>query len=298
LGKITDDVFLLQGYWFSIIALPIAAWLAAAAIVHDAMHFAISTNWKINFLFSYVTPWTASPLMWYHQHVIGHHAYPNIPFKDPDLAHAPGFMRLHTSVRWKPIHKFQMITLGIIWTLGAALYMTVVPIKALCLGALNRSVKLLNISVTRKIAHVLGRLFVVFLLWGWQWYVFQGDLAKQILFTAVPMMIHSLCFMISTQFNHLTPENVAASSNEYYTHQVVTSHSFSMKSQFVFWLTGGLNVQIEHHLFPAVNHCHLRQISPIVVRLCKKYSIPYHESTSIFEALSKHFAHVSNMSHK
>ena len=285
-----------SGYWFTIFLLPVFAWLYAAAISHDAMHFAISTNWKINVLMSYSSPWTASPLMWYHQHVIGHHIYPNVPFRDPDLAHAPGFIRLHESIKYKSPHKYQSLSVWLVWTFGAALYMTIVPIKAIYQGALNRAVTLSKIPKARVVLHVLGRLLTGFALWGWQWYVFQGDLPRQIAFTVVPILVHSFCFMLSTQFNHLTPENITKSSKDFYEHQVITSHSFSMKSQLIFWFTGGLNVQIEHHLFPTVNHCHLIAISPIVTRLCKKYNIAYHESSSIFEALGKHFKHVTNMS--
>lgn len=288
--------FYVQGYYLSVILLPIFAWLTAAAVTHDAMHFAVSTNWKINALFGYCSPWTTSPLMWYHQHVIGHHAYPNIPFRDPDLAHAPAFIRLHDSIRWKPLHRFQLFSVSVVWTLGAALYMTLVPLKALYMGALNRSVILMKLSSTRTILHILGRILTATLLWGWQWYVFSGDIPRQIIFTVLPMLINSLCFMISTQMNHLTTENIDRSSRNYYVHQILTSHSFSRTSQLVFWFTGGLNLQIEHHLFPTVNHCHLKYLSPIVVDLCAKYDIPYHESSSVLEAVSKHFQHVVKMS--
>jgi fatty acid desaturase len=290
--------FFINGYWFSVVALPFFAWLIAAGIVHDAMHFSISTDWRLNAILGYTSPWTTSPLMWYHQHVIGHHAYPNVPFRDPDLAHAPAFIRVHDSIAWKPLHKFQMVATALIWTFGASLYMTVVPLKALLMGALNRAVILMQLSPTRAAAHVLGRLGTALALWGWQWYVFQGDLPRQIGFTVLPILIHSLCFMFSTQMNHLTQENTEKSSRNFMVHQIVTSHSFSMESQLVFWFTGGLNLQIEHHMFPTVNHCHLRAISPIVRRCCAKYEIPYHESRSVLEAVGKHFSHVSRMSQK
>merc|ERR1712110_272600 len=288
--------FYVSGYWFSIFVLPLFAWLYAASMVHDAMHFSVSADWRVNFLLSYTSPWTASPLMWYHQHVIGHHAYPNVPFRDPDLAHAPAFVRLHDSVRWKPLHKFQLLSTTIIWTLGGTLYMTAVPIKALVKGALNRSVIIMKMHSVRAIMHILGRLATAVALWGWQWYVFQGDLPRQVAFSVVPMLLHSFFFMFSTQMNHLTENNITRSSRNYMVHQVVTSHSFSMHNQLIFWFTGGLNLQIEHHMFPTVNHCHLRAISPIVRKYCAKYDVAYHESSSVIEAVSKHFQHIVNMS--
>lgn len=57
----------------------------------------------------------------------------------------------------------------------------------------------------------------------------------------------------------------------------------------------GLNLQIEHHLFPSVNHCHLHALVPHVKELCKKYNVNYPESPSMWEALQKHVDHLYDM---
>jgi delta11-fatty-acid desaturase len=62
-----------------------------------------------------------------------------------------------------------------------------------------------------------------------------------------------------------------------------------------FVLTGGLNLQIEHHLFPTVNHGHLPYLQPIVRRVCKMHGVPYHYSSSFAEALAKFFAHTNTL---
>jgi len=289
-------VAFVHGSWIAMVLTPIVAWVYAANISHDAMHFSVSTVWWINAGLGYICPFMSSPLQWYRQHVVGHHAYPNVPFRDPDLAHAPAFMRVHPSVRWRPAHLWQRFSTALVWTFGATLYMTVVPLKALYLGILNRSVPIGKLSTTRTTVHVLGRLVTAALLWGWQWYVFQGDLPRQVLFTVVPMLIHSLCFMLATQVNHLTEENSTCFSSEYYTHQVITSHSFAQTSSLTFWFSGGLNFQIEHHLFPTVNHCHLHELHPIVKELCAKYNVPYHESPNFIVALQKYGKYIGAMS--
>ena len=88
-------------------------------------------------------------------------------------------------------------------------------------------------------------------------------------------------------------------------------------------MSGGLNMQIEHHLFPTVCHCHLRAIKPIVVRyasappppsfrrrlclmpawalqmrLCKKHGVPYAQSHGYRDAFRKHFSHTEAMSER
>ena len=78
---------------------------------------------------------------------------------------------------------------------------------------------------------------------------------------------------------------------DYYKHQVLTSHSFTGTNAFTAWFTflftGGLNLQIEHHLFPTVNHCHLPYIQQIVKDVCKKHDVFYHESKSWGHAMEK-----------
>jgi len=112
------------------------------------------------------------------------------------------------------------------------------------------------------------------------------------------MFIHSFCFMASTQLNHLTPQNIRSSDRNYAKHQVVTSHSFAPYSKLLFYATGGLNLQIEHHLFPTVNHIHLPKLHFIVKTTCAKHNVPYHQSDGFGEALGKYFQHLQEMSVK
>jgi fatty acid desaturase len=79
---------------------------------------------------------------------------------------------------------------------------------------------------------------------------------------------------------------------DWYKHQVTTSHTFAPKSLICFIFTGGLNLQIEHHLFPGLNSWHLRIIQPVVQEVCEKHSVPYNLSNTLLGALSKHLYHM------
>jgi delta11-fatty-acid desaturase len=99
--------------------------------------------------------------------------------------------------------------------------------------------------------------------------------------------------------NHLTDDNVDVFSSDYYKHQVLTAQSFmepGIAGWITFLFTGGLNLQIEHHLFPCLNHCHLPYIRPIVKAVCKKHGVPYTESSGLVEALGKYFSHLETLS--
>lgn len=56
-------------------------------------------------------------------------------------------------------------------------------------------------------------------------------------------------------------------------------------------------MQIEHHLFPSVNHCHLHKLQPVVRELCKKHGVPYNVSPSLFEAVKAYIRHLEDYSH-
>ena len=61
------------------------------------------------------------------------------------------------------------------------------------------------------------------------------------------------------------------------------------KNEEVGFLFGGLNFQIEHHLFPHICHAHLKQIAPIVRETAQEFKVPYHENRSFWSAIRSHF---------
>jgi len=83
---------------------------------------------------------------------------------------------------------------------------------------------------------------------------------------------------------------------DFYKNQVMTSNTIAPNSLLTFFFTGGLNIQTEHHLFPGINHWHLRRIQPLVKSICAKYHIFYHEIPTMWDALKNHFVHVKQMS--
>ena len=117
---------------------------------------------------------------------------------------------------------------------------------------------------------------------------------NRITYVIYPYVAYSVLFMICTQINHLTEDTLQTIDKNYYKHQIKTSHNVAVSSYWTYLFTGGLNLQIEHHLLPSVNHCHLRLIQPKIEALCKKHNVPYHKSDTIIQALYKHFRHIRN----
>ena len=70
-----------RGELWTLLAMPLTYWVLGVNTFHDASHFALSRDWRVNSLATYLGWYFSSPLEWYHQHVIGHHVYANIPDK-------------------------------------------------------------------------------------------------------------------------------------------------------------------------------------------------------------------------
>ena len=75
----------------------------------------------------------------------------------------------------------------------------------------------------------------------------------------------------------------------YNEHQVTTAVNFASKSWLSSFITGGLNTQIEHHLFPNICSIHYRQLAPIVKQAAKEHGVAYREYSSWSKTLASHY---------
>jgi len=282
---------------------PVLAWLSICNYWHDAMHFALSSDWRINALSPYLLPLLSSPSMWYHQHVIGHHAYTNMAFKDPDLVHAVPLVREHESIRWRPAHAIQgrLASILFVWSVASGIGLNLLnDIGATVKMTYNNVVPCERPSALGLLAHLGGRVLYIYVSFAWPFFATElfPTWPKAIVWAMVPNAIFSICFMLNTQINHLTGECAHARDSNFFKHQMITAQNFGNGNWFCFYFSGGLNYQIEHHLFPSVNHTHLPKLSAGVKRICEKYDVPYNHASGYKEAIVQHFAHTEEMGRK
>jgi linoleoyl-CoA desaturase len=86
-----------------------------------------------------------------------------------------------------------------------------------------------------------------------------------------------------------TPDENGSVENNWAIHQLKTTANFANKSGWFSWYVGGLNFQIEHHLFPNICHIHYKKISKIVEQTAKDFNIPYYQHRTFYDALKSHF---------
>jgi len=111
--------------------------------------------------------------------------------------------------------------------------------------------------------------------------------------------ILSIVFQLAHTVEHTAFPTPSADANrienEWAIHQIETTANFATKNKLISWLVGGLNFQIEHHLFPKVSHIHYPAISKIIKQACAEYGIRYIEFRRMRHANVSHAVHLKRM---
>lgn len=260
------------GYWSLSPVLGLVLASFGLCIQHDANHGAFSTNSKFNKYFGYFDDIIGgSSFMWRYQHNVGHHITPNDYNNDPDSSSGDPFLRLNNDAKIYLWNNYQYLY----WPI---LFVSVGP--GYFFGdfynfAMNRynNVKIYYIGIWDyleffffKILHFSIFFIVPYYRFG-QWYSF--------------MLMHIVGgYYLAIQFviSHNTSDIISGrvQTDDWAIMQISESSNWSTKSKVINFFTGGLNQQIEHHLFPSLCDKLYPEISNIVENECKMMGIPYH----------------------
>jgi fatty acid desaturase len=281
--KILSNILWLNGWWISLMFLPLFDWLSVNAIFHEAAHFSLSRNQYINqFACYFYGIVLTSPQYWYIQHNICHHSYSNIPYKDSDIHIV--FTRYHYIFKktiYNPVVQICLI-FSLYWVKNfkmvyEALYDKIDDVLFTRYNSFNYPLFMVDRTIYIVYYYILPLLLFNF--------------KKALLFIFIPQIIFSFFFMLNSQISHIHTECLKL-ERDWYKHQIEVSTNHGTNSLFNFIFSGGLNHQIEHHLFPNVNHCHLPNIKPIVKKLCNKYNIKYKEFNGYKDAFLSYYNHL------
>ena len=84
------------------------------------------------------------------------------------------------------------------------------------------------------------------------------------------------------------PDQSGNMDNNWAVHQLLTTANFAPKNKLLSWYVGGLNFQIEHHLFPNICHVHYKKLSEIVKKTAEEFNVPYHVQPTFRSAILEH----------
>jgi linoleoyl-CoA desaturase len=271
------------------------------SVMHDANHGSYSTNPTINDALGLsANALGASSFFWKQKHNIIHHTYTNVDGIDDDIAKSPIIRHCETQ-KWVPAHKVQHLYLIPIYALSSIFWLFFMDFakyftrKIFTTEAWKMTTKNKIIFWITKIGYVIFYMIIPAMVWGfWPW------LAGFFVLHAVMGLTLSIVFQLAHVVENTEFENVALDETKHLEtawaeHELKTTSNFAMGNKVVSWFVGGLNYQIEHHLFPRVSHVHYPAISKIVMEKCKEFNLPYNKYDTMMEAVASHFRVMKNL---
>ncbi len=272
------------------------------SVMHDGLHGSYSSKKWVNRLTGASMYLIGSNVFnWKIQHNIYHHAYTNMHGLDEDIQ-TRWIIRLceHTPV--KPIHRFQHLY---------ALFLYSLMSLSMLFGDITQLITYNQTGITRKhnaspvrelLKALLVKVIYLFVMlalpllytdYTW-WQVVTGFLVMHL----VAGFILSIVF----QMAHITegaqqpiPNETVVTANSWAIHQLLTTSSFARNNRLLNWYVGGLNFQVEHHLFPNICHMHYQDLSIIVEQTATAFGVPYNIKPSLRAALISHMRRLKEL---
>lgn len=264
-------------------------------VMHDAVHGSFSNKKWLNSLLSNTMYFIgANTFNWRIQHNVMHHTYTNIEGFDEDIE-PKASLRLSKQTPLKKIHRFQYIYAFFLYCFMTLARMTndvVQLIKYNKAGITKKRgtspTKEMFILVLTKVgyfAFIFG-MPLLFSEFTW-WSILLGFLIMHLVAGVFMSIVFQMAHLVE-EVEQPLPNQEGVINKEWAIHELETTANFSRKSRFFSWLIGGLNYQIEHHLFPNICHIHYRAIAPIVQKTAKDFGVPYKENRTFFSAIGSH----------
>ena len=264
--------------------------------MHDANHGSFSKHRWVNKLFGNTLFLLGGfPPNWRFQHNTLHHGFTNIEGHDEDIA-PPGILRFSPHRPLKKIHRYQYIYAWFFYSLMTISWIIAKDFKRLKkykeMGArLSRKRKIDSLLVDviiSKVAYYSVFLIIPLLTIPVAWYwILSGFLIMHFTSGLVLSSIFQTAHVVPSS-EYPVPDRNGDIDKNWAIHQLYTTCDYAPKSMIFSWLVGGLNYQVEHHLFPNISHIHYRNISKIVQSKAKKYGLPYYVNNSFAHAMWQH----------
>lgn len=272
--------------------------LLAFNVMHDGGHGSFSSKRWLNTLAAGAMDFLgSSSLLWRQKHNNLHHTYTNVAGKDDDLD-VGGMIRLSTEDTHKPWHRYQHIYAPFLYaflSLYLLLYSDWERFHSKKIGSTPLQTfgwKELSFFVATKVFYI-GYMLIFPMFFQPVWAVVLCFLFFHFVLGLTLSIIFQLAHTVEeTEFPVAQDNHMPYSWLE---HQLRTTCNFAVNNAFLTFYCGGLNYQIEHHLFHKVSHVHYPAISRIVKSTCQEYGKPYHESPSFFKALGSHIHYLKRV---
>ena len=266
------------------------------SVMHDANHGAYSSKpWINNLLGFSLNVVGGNAFNWKVQHNVLHHTYTNIHDVDEDIS-PRGVLRLSPHGEWKSFHRFQHWYAWFFYGLMTLVWVLVkdyVRIQKYERDGLVRKQKTTitnewTVLILSKAFYVLYIFIIPALVLSVTWWqLLIGFLVMHYIAGFILAVIFQPAHVIDGT-EYPLPDDNGKMDNSWAIHQLHTTTNFANNNRILSWYVGGLNFQVEHHLFPGVCHVHYRKIAEIVQQTAHEFGLPYKSEKTFFGALCGH----------
>jgi linoleoyl-CoA desaturase len=269
-------------------------------VMHDGAHGSFSKHrWLNKLAVSSLDFLGASSFMWNIKHNVIHHAYTNIDGVDDDINARP-FLRLCPTQKHYKIHRYQHIYFWLLYCFLYLFWVFFTDYKKYFSHKIG-NVPLQKLKLKDHVFFWGFKALYIFLFIGLPIYFcgFTPWLIGFLINAAVAGFLLSIVFQLAHTVDEtsfpvpLQPFNKI--EDEWALHQLKTTADFATKNKFISWWLGGLNFQVEHHLFPKISHIHYPVVSNIVRKTCAALGVPYIEHSKMHLAIASHVFYLKKM---
>lgn len=266
-------------------------------VMHDSNHESFSSKpWVNKLMGSSMYILAGNVYNWKVQHNVLHHTFTNIKGHDEDID-AGRIIRFSKHSKWLKIHKLQryysfflygLLTINWAITTDFKQMRRYLKLKLSYGKFPNPTTEWIKLVATKIMYYsfwIVLPLSVLDLAW---WKIFIGFFTMH--YTA------GLILSVVFQLAHVVPQTAMPLPDEegnlehtWAIHQLHTTSNFAPKNKFVSFFTGGLNHQVEHHIFPHISHIHYGKMAKIVKKTAKEFNLPYYEYKTMTKAFLEHF---------
>jgi len=264
-------------------------------VMHDACHGSYSSKKWLNDLMGLsLNALGGNAFIWKFKHNIVHHTYTNVDGVDDDIAKSP-LMRHCSSQKWVPAHRFQHIYVVLVYAISSLAWVGLMDFnkyfqqKVFTTPLQKMSIREHVIFWASKVFYAIFYVAIPVHFVGWGAWAL-GFVCMHIAMGLTLALVFQLAHVVEhVEFEAASGMDHKVIENEWAIHQIKTTANFAPKNKFINWYVGGLNYQVEHHLFPRISHVHYPAISGIVQKTCKEFNLPYNSFSTFTGSLASHF---------
>lgn len=293
---ITDVFGSVSGMWIMYALMGLGSAGIGLSIMHDANHGSYSAKRWVNMALGYTLNFIGGhAFLWKIQHNVLHHTYTNVHDVDEDIS-PRGVLRMAPGSKWKPMHRWQYLYAWFFYGLMTFVWVIQKDFKSIIKyqkhgwfetqrASLGRE---WTIMVLTKVFYFSYVLIIPAILLPYSWFqLFLGFCIMHYIAGFILAIVFQPAHVIDGTEYPVVDES-GNLENNWAIHQLHTTTNFGHRHRVFSWYVGGLNYQVEHHLFPNICHVHYRSIAPIVKATALEFGLPYKSKNTFIEAMVAH----------